>query len=136
MTYAKPAYPWLAMALAALCFGAFHAETALAKTQAIRFQPGSTSATMTGAVIRGERTIYLVGAKAGQTMSVEVSSTEKNAVFQIQIPGRGTTYLPGAGEEDDATSWKGVLPQAGTYKIIVGPTRGNTEYALRVEIKN
>jgi hypothetical protein len=124
------------MALALLCFAFSFAEAAHAKTQAIKFQPGSTNATIKDSVIRGEQTIYLVGAKAGQTMAVEISSTEKNAVFQLQIPGKGKNYLPRAGEEDDATSWRGVLPQAGTYKIIVGPTRGNAEYSLRVEIKD
>jgi hypothetical protein len=134
MVYVKRAFPWLMMTLVGICFGPFFTETAHAKNQAITFQTGSTSATVKGAVIRGERTIYLVGARAGQTMAVEVSSTEKNAVFQIRTPGKGQNYLPGAGEEEDAISWKGALPQAGTYKIIVGSTRGNAEYMLHVEI--
>ncbi|MBI4805566.1 MAG: hypothetical protein HY795_10060 [Desulfovibrio sp.] len=136
MTNGKCLFKLRVIAAILLCFVFSVAENAHAKNQAIKFQTGSTSATVKGSVLRGERAIYLVGAKASQTMVVEISSTEKNAVFQLRIPGKGEHYLPGAGEEDDATSWRGALPQAGTYKIIVGGTRGNAEYSLRVEIKD
>ena len=112
----------------------------------LKFAPGTSSATVSDAVVRGDRNLYSITAKAGQTMQVSVSSTEDNAVFQIYQPGakfikedgdddiKGT-MLPKAGDEDDAKSWNGKLPQSGKYWIVVGGTRGNATYKLKVGIK-
>ena len=126
MPIARPA---LLPLLLALALGA--ADTAQAP-QRIRFARGSSSAVVRGAVARGERAVYLVGARAGQRMRVRVASPEKNAVFQLYAPGGGA--LPGAGETDDATAWSGDLPRSGDYRIVVGGTRGNASYALHVGI--
>ncbi len=101
-------------------------------TKRISFASGETSATVSGGVIRGERAIYLVGAKGGQRMSVDITSEEDNAVFQIQTPGG--KFLADAGDGDDATVWDGPLPASGDYKIIVGGTRGNASFKLTVSI--
>jgi hypothetical protein len=100
----------------------------------IRFARGSSSAGVEGAVLRGERAVYLVGARGGQQMRVRVVSPENNAVFQIHSPPGGAA-LPGAGETDDATAWSGTLPRSGDYRIVVGGTRGNASYSLHVEIR-
>ncbi|HEY7913396.1 MAG TPA: hypothetical protein VIG62_15895 [Blastocatellia bacterium] len=100
----------------------------------VRFARGETSAAIEGSVIRGERDTYLLGARAGQSMTVRVTSLEENAVFQIYEPG-GKKALKGAGETDDATNWSGELPVSGDYRIVVGPTRGNASYKLEVNIK-
>lgn len=100
----------------------------------IRFARGGSSATVEGAVVRGERAVYLLRARAGQQMRVRVASPENNAVFQLHSPGGGGT-LPGAGETDDATTWSGALPRSGDYRIVVGGTRGNASYSLHVAIR-
>jgi hypothetical protein len=123
--------PALLPLLLALLLGALLAQD---PPRRIRFARGTTSATVEGAVVRGERAVYLVGARAGQRMHVRVTSPENNAVFQLRGPGRAGT-LPGAGETDDATAWSGVLPRSGDYRIVVGGTRGNAGYRLRVEIR-
>jgi hypothetical protein len=102
--------------------------------QKIRFAKGSSSTTISGAVIRGDRDRYYVGAKKGQTMSVKITSLEDNAVFQIFLPGEQEA-LSGAGEEDDAMQWSGELPEDAEYVIVVGGTRGNATYKLTVSIK-
>ncbi len=102
--------------------------------QKVRFARGSSSTTISGAVVRGERDRYYLGAKKGQTMSVKITSLEENAVFQIFLPGEQEA-LAGAGEEDDATTWSGELPEDAEYVIVVGGTRGNASYKLTVSIK-
>ncbi len=102
-------------------------------TKRVKFAKGRSSATFSNAVIRGERDTYLVGAKAGQRMTVRVTALENNAAFQIENPDG--EYLEGAGEEDDATSVSLSLPDSGDYRIIVGGTRGNASYRLTVSIK-
>jgi hypothetical protein len=110
-----------------------HDAAAEGVTSRVRFARGSSSATMKGAVIRGERDIYIVGANGGQSMSVTIASLERNAVFQIEAPGGNE--LRGASETDDAVRWSGPLPASGDYRIIVGGTRGNASYTLRVSIR-
>lgn len=92
------------------------------------------SKTVSGSVIRGERARHTVKAKAGQTLDVNVTSDENNAVFQIYLPGEKGT-LPAAGEMDDATKFLGKAPIDGEYVIVVGPTRGNATYKLSYSVK-
>ncbi len=105
----------------------------MSEPKRVDFSRGSTSTILEGSVIRGERDEYLLGAQAGQQMSVRISSLEDNAVFQIFEPG-GNQPLPGAGETDDAQEWSGELPTSGDYIIVVGATRGNATYELEVMI--
>lgn len=101
----------------------------------VRFAPGTDSASLKGEIQGMDRDIYPIAAKAGQTMQVKVTNKRNLVLFHIQKPGREAAYLPRAGEEDDATEWKGVLPASGTYNIIVGAMRGNdTRYVLDVRI--
>jgi hypothetical protein len=112
----------------------------------IRFDRGASGKDISGAVIRGERSLYSIDARSGQQLSVSISAEEDNAVFQIYPPGAraerrddgveivGVKALPGAGEGEDAKEWSGVLPETGTYLVAVGPTRGNATYTLKVAI--
>lgn len=100
----------------------------------IKFKKGESSATVEGGVIRGDRDTYLVGANKNQYMIVTIMSIEDNAVFQIVDRETGY-YLDGAGDLDDAKRWEGNLPSKGDYRIIVGGTRGNAEYTLKVFIE-
>lgn len=112
----------------------------------IHFAKGSNSTLIENSVIRGERDQYSLTAKAGQKMEVNISAVERNAAFVIYRPGyrvgkdtdgfleiKGAT-LKGAGEFDDATVWKGLLPSSGNYLIVVGGTRGSASYKLKIKI--
>lgn len=112
--------------------------------QEIRFDPGARSAVVTGAVVRGSRDVYAFTARKGQTTEISVKAVESNAVISVWRPGArlGTTAvddiqgtsLPGASDRADATRWRGRLPESGRYLIVVGPTRGNATYELRLSI--
>jgi hypothetical protein len=78
--------------------------------------------------VRGTRDIYLLGAKAGQKMTVSITSLENNAVFDIIAPNLKII-------KQEGTSWSTKLSATGDYRIVVGGTRGNATYKLRVQIK-
>jgi len=78
--------------------------------------------------VRGTRDIYLLRARRGQAMTVNITSVEKNAVFDIQGPN-------GEFLREEGTSWRGVLPATGDYSIIVGGTRGNASYRMQVSVR-
>lgn len=115
---------------------AFFAASTFARdgiTKRVKFAKGKSSVTLSNAVVRGDRDIYILGAKAGQQMTVRVTAVENNAAFQIEGPHG--EYLEGAGEMDDATNVTVRLPQTGDYRIVVGGTRGNATYKLTVAIR-
>lgn len=102
-------------------------------TQRVRFARGSTRAVLKGAVVRGTSDRYILGARSGQTMTVRVTSLEKNAAFTILGPDGAA--LPGTDDGRDATNWAGELPLDGDYSVWVSPTRGNATYTLEVTIR-
>jgi hypothetical protein len=102
--------------------------------QKVRFARVTSSATIRGAVVRGDRDRYYLSAKRGQTMTVKITSIETNAVFQIYFACEKAS-MQGAGDDDYATSWSGELPADNEYLIVVGGTRGNATYRLTISIK-
>ena len=94
----------------------------------IQFARGANSATIENAVVRGTRDTYLLNARAGQKMTLSISSVEKNAVFDIIAPNQRAISR-------EATSGSFILPKTGDYRVIVGGTRGNATYKLQVSIK-
>lgn len=98
------------------------------RTQRVRFPRGRNSTTIQNAVVRGTRDTYVLNARAGQTMTVNISAVENNAVFDIVAPNRQTI-------RQGVTSFSGRLPVAGDYRIVVGGTRGNATYRLQVAIR-
>jgi hypothetical protein len=118
-----------------------------AVVQEVRFAKDKNSTLIKQSVIRGESDQYFLTAKAGQKLAVSITALEKNAAFAIYQPGykagkdadgileiKGAT-LKGAAEGEDATAWQGVLPKSGKYLILVGPTRGNATYQLKISIR-
>ncbi len=97
------------------------------RQQEIQFKRGSSSAEVKGGVARGEVMIYLINAKQGQTMNVEIQSVEGNAAFKVVDPNTNAVV---EGEK----SWSGELPQTGQYQIVVGTERGGASYTLSVSI--
>ena len=103
------------------------------KTQRVRFARGRTTAILKGAVVRGTEDRYILGARAGQTMIVHLTSREKNAEFLIQDPNG--TAVEGLDDGLADTDWTGELPVSGDYSIWVSPTRGNATYTLEITIR-
>jgi hypothetical protein len=122
------------IAVCFICAFAFSSLSAQGVKKKVRFAKGRSSITIREAVVRGDRDRYYVGAKAGQKMTVKITSVEKNAVFQIYFAGEQES-LAGAGDGDDAMNWSGELPADNEYVIVVGGTRGNATYALTISIK-
>jgi len=100
----------------------------------IKFGKGEYFTNIEGGVARGEVYSYVVGAKKGQFMTITVMSPEDNAVFYI-LRTDNWQYMEGATEDNPTFRWEGVLPVSGDYQIVVGSTRGGSEYTLQVVIE-
>ncbi|MDQ3748313.1 MAG: hypothetical protein M3367_04740 [Acidobacteriota bacterium] len=97
------------------------------KTERIRFAPGKSSTVVSGKLIGSEEIVYLVGARAGQTIKVKITEGGRtdgggnnDAVFHIVAPD-GSYPMGMAGELAELeTGWRGKLKKSGDYKIVVG----------------
>lgn len=137
-------YGLLAPALLALALLALPA--AAQEATPIRFAPGASGAVVSGSVVRGERALYTLEARTGQTLTAHITAVENNAVFQLYAPGARAarrdgmldiegTALAGAAEGEDARAWQGRLTASGPYLFVVGGTRGNASYRLSVTVR-
>jgi hypothetical protein len=104
----------------------------IAKDQPFRFAEGPLDVDLNGAVISGQRDRYRLSMLAGEILDVQITSLEGNAVFSIldvnQVP------FPGTEEGKDAIQWAVPAPVDGSYAILVGSTRGNATYTLKVKV--
>ena len=95
----------------------------------VQFRRGSSMATVQGKVSIALPDTLLVGARAGQTMSVQLTSAQKSVRFLVMSP-KSTSLIA-----DNARTWTGTLPETGDYHIIVdGDERGGT-YTMTISIK-
>ena len=96
--------------------------------QRIQFKKGTNSAEIKGGVARGTVNTYLIKAKKGQRMKIDIQSLEKNAVFSIIDPKTKTIVK-------ESKNWSGELSHTGDYKIAIGTERGGASYTLSVSVK-
>ena len=122
-------------ALAALVlvasFGVAQAQKGRSVVRRINFPRGRTAVVLKGTVRRGLSHDYLLRARAGQTMTVHLTTDASGMSLTILRPD-GETWL------DDLKDWSGELPSTGTYRINVLPdttTERPTSYALEVMIR-
>jgi hypothetical protein len=79
----------------------------------VRFQRGHSSVTLRGRIVGFDMKDYVVGAKAGQTMTIRLSSANPSANFVISsINGR-------ANDMNETREWSENLSESGDYLIRV-----------------
>jgi hypothetical protein len=87
------------------------------ETKQVRFAPGASSATLKGA-ITGRRTVdYRLRAKAGQTMSVTLKTSNLSNYFNVLPPGSSDVALFVG--STGGNEWTGALAADGEYTIRV-----------------
>jgi len=115
------------------------ANTAWAKTIRVRFPKGKTSVVLKGRTTGGpsesggmDPISYTFRARKGQTLTLNLTSEKKNAVFGVYAPGMD--LVEGAQSVD---GWTGTLPKTGQYEIIVFPQdeATDTNFTLKITIE-
>jgi heat shock protein HslJ len=97
----------------------------------INFQAGATFATETGNLPDSGSDFYVLRALGGQTMTVELSFTQGQAILAIW--GKDGTVL--LSDHAEATRFQGVLPSTQDYFILLkGRPDGETNYGMEVVI--
>ncbi len=98
------------------------------RTQAVYFDSGKSSTTVSNSVVRGDADLYTLNAQGGQAMKLSITSGENNAAFSVVDP---TGMILGT----ELTDKDLILEHTGEYQIIVGGTRGNATYDLAIAIE-
>lgn len=107
------------------------------ETRPLRFAKGASAATVKG-TLKGSQTIdYKVGAKAGQTMTVGLKTSNGSNYFNVLPPGSNdVAVFVGSSDGND---WKGTLETDGTYTIRVylmrNAARRNETSSYSIEFK-
>ena len=103
----------------------------------VRFATGTHGATVRGTVRGYAYRDYIVGASAGQTIDLKLTSTGNPSVFTVLGPGGAD--MDGAAEMND---FSGTLPTNGSYVIRVLMMRSEarrkgsaSNFTLKVSIK-
>jgi hypothetical protein len=97
----------------------------------IEFAAGSTSATVSGQLNAFDSDQYVLQALAGQTMSVDLTFTEGEAILVV----RGADGDVLISDHAETPTFEGVLPTTQDYYILVkGRPDGSTSYSMTVTI--
>jgi hypothetical protein len=95
----------------------------------LQFKRGASEATVQGKVSIALPDTYLLGARAGQTMTVRLTAPRKAVRFMVMSPTTRSLVA------DNARDWSGVLPETGDYTIIIDSDDRNSTYTMTVSIK-
>src|SRR5947209_11130255 len=119
-----------ALAAVAVCWLAVGASAQVGRQpKVVQFEKGRTTAVLKGTADNAHGYTYMLVAKAGQTMTVHVTSSTGAAIFSITAPSGA---VEGALEVKD---WSGTLPDTGNYLIGVWNKRkGGRAIPFTIEI--
>lgn len=96
----------------------------------IQFEPGATSATVTGHIGQNDIHHYVLRASAGQTMEVIITSPNNDVLLTVW----GADGVPLKRYVDGSPVWRGELPSTQDYFIDAVSVGEETDYELTVMI--
>ena len=109
------------------------------RTERVQFEKGTSSAHLEGTVVGYESADYVLGAAAGQKMSVEISTDNRFLFFNVINTSTDEHLFTGSMEAEPNT-WSGELPSDGDYIVQVYLMRnearrdGKAHYSLDISI--
>jgi hypothetical protein len=108
------------------------------RSERVRFAKGASSKAIHGS-IRGYAGVnYIIGARAGQRMTVALNSSNTFNYFNVRAPGHDDAALY---DETSGDPYSGTLPETGDYRIQVylmrnAARRGESaDYILTISIE-
>lgn len=97
----------------------------------VKFERGSASTIIKGAIRNWSEDVYMLEARQGQTMIVNLRPVPRDADMTLNIEAPNGKSL-----NDSDSGWMGKLPQSGDYKIYITTINSKTaRFTLEVTIK-
>jgi hypothetical protein len=108
-----------------------HMETGETKPayRRLQFKRGTSSTTVQGKASIALPDTYLLGARAGQVMTVQLTAARKSVRFLVMSPTTRSLVA------DNARTWTGTLPETGDYTILVDADEQGGTYSMTITIK-
>jgi LysM repeat protein len=101
----------------------------------LQFAAGATSASVQGLITFPQRACYVLGADAGQDITVSISSGSDLANFLVRAADAAVNGgVPLKRLENEDRRWQYILPISGDYVICVATPEGAVAYTLTVSI--
>jgi hypothetical protein len=95
----------------------------------VQFKRGTSSTTVSGKASIALPDTYLLGARAGQVMTVQLTAAHKSVRFLVMSPTTRSLVA------DNARTWTGTLPETGDYTILVDADERGGTYSMTISIK-
>jgi hypothetical protein len=95
----------------------------------VQFPRGASATTVRGNASIALPDTYLVGAREGQVMTVQLTAPRKSVRLLVMSPTTRSLIA------DNARSWTGTLPETGDYQIIVDADERGGTYSMTISIK-
>lgn len=110
--------PWIFLITIVVAFAFQQGQPAARdiRQERVSFQPGASSATVSGSIKGYDVVDYLLGARAGQTMSVTITTSNLSSYFNVLPPASETALFVGS---TSGNEWTGTLPVDGDYTVRV-----------------
>lgn len=97
----------------------------------VKFERGSASTIIKGAIRNWSEEVYVLEARQGQTMILNLREDTRNGDVTLNIVAPSGKAL-----NDSDNGWKGKLPNSGDYKIYITTINSKTaRFTLEVTIK-
>ena len=107
--------------------------------QRVRFKPGQTKVVVKGMLPRGSsKRGYLLHAKAGQTLKVDLAPQTGNVIIQDIFGPDSKSLIPADADEDFWYGWKVKVTTTGDYSVFVGTTetaKRMNNYTLKLTLE-
>lgn len=96
----------------------------------VQFQRGRTTASLHGRVSAARAVCYELRARAGQRMTIRLTSLRKVVRLGVMPPGFDREPLV-----EGVTQWNGVLEEGGDYAISLSVPKGSDTYTFEITIQ-
>lgn len=110
------------------------------RTETVHFAPGKSGTSIAGHVTGYETVLYVLGAEAGQTMHVRLTSSNISVYFNVYEPGKkpGDQALANGSMTPEINVFQGALPLSGLYGISVylyrNAARGGESASYKLDV--
>ena len=105
------------------------------RTERVQFPAGATGTTLSGRLNGGDAVNYVLGARDGQFLSVNLAPESPDTHFNVFVPGGGTLYESFSGGAE-GNRYRGQLYLTGDHVVTVYHIGSDTaDYAVEVRIE-
>lgn len=101
-------------------------------TRNVKLSRGQTTLMINGRIEKGSYDNYVIRLRAGQKLSVRVTSEDKSVYFMVTPAGKRGRAL---NSPQEATEWIGAAPQTGDYMVHVGSVKEEAGYKLELALR-